>query len=185
LKSKFNYLKNFGFKNEVEVVMPGTNAKMTEFQALMGISMLKYVDQMISKRKKICRLYRERLADVPGIIFYRELPPEVEPNYAYVPVQIHEAEFGRSRDFLYEELKKYNVFARRYFYPLIPGYACYKQVSLVDSLKNAQEVSNRILCLPIYSEFSLEDVEKICDIILYIQEQATFNPRYNQIRKVE
>jgi dTDP-4-amino-4,6-dideoxygalactose transaminase len=169
LKSKFNYLKNFGFKNEVEVVMPGTNAKMTEFQALMGISILKYFDQMISKRKKISRLYRERLADVPGIIFFKKPPPEVEPNYAYVPVQIHEGEFGCSRDFLYEELKKYNVFTRRYFYPLVSEYACYKHVSLIDSLKNAQEVSNRILCLPIYSELSLEDVEKVCDLILYIQ----------------
>ena len=185
LKSKFNYLKNFGFKNEVEVVMPGTNAKMTEFQALMGISILKYFDQMIAKRKKISRLYRKRLADVPGIIFCKELPPEVEYNYAYVPVQIHEGEFGCSRDFLYEELKKYNVFARRYFYPLVSEYACYKHVTLIDSLKNAQEVSNRILCLPIYSELSLEDVEKICNIILYIQEQSTFNMRYNQIRKVE
>lgn len=113
-------------------------------------------------------MYRERLADVPGLKFCKKPPPEVEYNYSYVPVQIYEDEFGCSRDNLYEELKKYNVFARRYFYPLITDYACYKHVSTIDSLKNAQEVSNRILTLPIYSELSLEDVEKICDLILYI-----------------
>jgi len=185
LKSKFNYLKNFGFKNEVEVVMPGTNAKMTEFQALMGISILKYFDQIISKRKKISRLYRERLADVPGIIFWKDFPPEVEPNHAYVPIQIDEDEFGCNRDVLYEELKTHNVFPRRYFYPLIPDYACYKHLSLSDPLKNARLVSNRILTLPIYSELSLADVEKICDLIISIHERSTINKNYNQIRKAE
>jgi len=177
LKSKFNYLKNFGFKNEVEVVMPGTNAKMTEFQALMGITLLKYFDQMVKKRKKISELYRDRLADVPGIKFCKELTPEVEYNYAYVPVQICEDEFGCSRDDLYKEMKKYNVFTRRYFYPLIPDYACYKHVFLSDSLKYARLVSNRILTLPIYSELTLEEVEKICDLILFIHDQTTINVR--------
>ena len=185
LKSKFNYLKNFGFKNEVEVVMPGTNAKMTEFQALIGISILKYFDQILSKRMKISRLYRERLADVPGLKFCKKFPPEVEYNHSYVPVQIYEDEFGCSRDNLYEELKKYNVFTRRYFYPLITDYACYQHVSPSDPLKIARMISNRTLTLPIYSELSLEDVEKICDLILYIREQSTINMRYNQIRKAE
>ena len=177
LKTKFNYLKNFGFKNETEVVIPGTNAKMTEFQALMGISILKYLDQMISKRRAISRLYRERLKDVPGIILWKELPLEVESNYAYVPVQIDEKEFGCSRDHLYEELKKYNVFTRRYFFPLITDYACYKHVSPSGPLDNARLISSRILTLPIYNDLPLEDVETICDLILYIQAQATFKTR--------
>lgn len=185
LKSKFNYLKNFGFKNEVEVVMPGTNAKMTEFQALMGTSVLEYFDHILSKRSEISRVYRERLADVPGLKFCEKPPPDVDYNYSYVPVQIDEDEFGCSRDYLYEELKTYNVFTRRYFYPLITDYACYQHVSLTDSLKNARLVSNRILTLPIYSELPLEDVEKICDLILHIREQATINMRYNPIRKAE
>ena len=85
-------------------------------------------------------------------------------------MEIYEDEFGCSRDNLYEELKKYNVFTRRYFYPLITDYACYQHVSLSDSLKIARLVSNRILTLPIYNELSLEDVEKICDLILYIRD---------------
>ena len=177
LKSKFNYLKNFGFKNEVEVVMPGTNAKMTEFQALMGITLLKYFDQMLKKRRKIAELYRDRLADVPGIKFCKELSPEIEYNNAYVPVQIAGDEFGCSRDSLYEDMKKYNVFMRRYFYPLVSDYACYKHVSLSDPLKNARLISNEILTLPIYSDLSLQDVEKICDLILYIHEQSAFKMR--------
>jgi dTDP-4-amino-4,6-dideoxygalactose transaminase len=144
---------------------------MTEFQALMGISILEYFDHILSKRREISRVYRERLADVPGLKFCEKPPSEVEYNYSYVPVQIYEDEFGCSRDTLYEKMKTYNVYTRRYFYPLIPDYACYQHVSLNDSLKNARLVSNRILTLPIYSELSLEDVEKICDLLLYIHER--------------
>jgi dTDP-4-amino-4,6-dideoxygalactose transaminase len=177
LKSKLNYLKNFGFKSEVEVVMPGTNAKMTEVQALMGISVLNYLDHLLAKRKRISQLYRERLADVPGIIFCKEPPAEIVHNHAYVPVQINEVEFGCSRDDLYEEMKKYNVFARRYFYPLITDYACYQHVSLSDPLENARLVASQILTLPIYSDLSLQDVEKICDLITLIHEQSAFKIR--------
>lgn len=139
----------------------------------MGISILRYFDQIVSKRREISRLYRERLKDVPGIILSKEPSLEVQTNYAYVPVQIEEKEFGCSRDYLYEKLKKYNVFTRRYFFPLIPDYACYKYVTLPDELKTARLISSRILTLPIYSDLSLEDVDKICDLILYIQGHST------------
>jgi dTDP-4-amino-4,6-dideoxygalactose transaminase len=168
LKTEVDYLKNFGFKNEVEVVMPGTNAKMNEMQALMGLTMLKYVPQLIEKRWTITKLYRERLQSVPGIY----LPPlpsdEIDYNYAYFPVEINKREFGISRDQLYEKLKEYNIFTRRYFYPLICDFACYRNVPVVDPLKTARRVAKRVLTLPIYYDLALDDVQKICDIIIAI-----------------
>lgn len=165
LRSEVDYLKNFGFKNEVEVVMPGTNAKMNELQALMGLSVLKYVPEIIEKRKLISDLYRERLEKVPGIHLPPQLPENVEYNYAYFPVEVTEREYGMSREQLYENLKKYNVFTRRYFYPLICDFSCYQNVPVPDPLNVARGVASRILTLPIYFELELEQVEKICSII--------------------
>ena len=169
LKSTFDYLKNFGFKSQVEVVMPGTNAKMNEMQALMGIHVLKYLDEIIEKGRQIDALYRERLAAVPGIHLPLSLPEDIRYNYAYMPVEVYEEEFGMNRDELYEKLKQYNVFARRYFYPLICDFACYKSISIGASLEVAQKVSERILTLPTYYDLSLDDVNLICDILVQIQ----------------
>jgi len=166
LKSTLDYLKNFGFKNEVEVVMPGTNAKMNEMQALMGSMVLGYVDKLIEKRQQITEIYRERLNDVSGIKLRPGLPSDVRYNYAYMPIEVNEKKFGMSRDKLYEELKKYNIHTRRYFYPLICDYSCYRSVSVKDPLIVARHVSSRILTLPIYYDLSVEDVQKICDIII-------------------
>lgn len=165
LKQVFDYLKNFGFKNETEVVMPGTNAKMNEFQALMGEMVLKYMPDIIEIRRHIYCRYRERLCDIPGV----KLPPLLSNglayNYAYMPIEVDEKQFGLSRNGLYEELKKYNVFARRYFYPLLNDFACYQSVSITDPLTVARAVAERIMTLPIYANLSLGEVDKICDII--------------------
>ena len=112
-KEILDYLKNFGFKNEVEVVMPGTNAKMNEVQALMGLIVLKYMKEITQKRESISRLYRQRLEEVPGIIIPPPLPKDITYNYAYFPIEVDEYEYGITRDELYNELKKYNVWARR------------------------------------------------------------------------
>ncbi len=173
LKKTFDYLKNFGFKSEVEVVMPGTNAKMNEMQALMGIQVLTYMEDLIAKQKEIDAIYRERLQDDPGIHFCPELPENVRHNYGYVPVEIDEKEFGLSRDELYERLKHYNVFTRRYFYPLICDFACYQSLSVNDPLRVARKVSDQILTLPSYYELSLDDVHRICDIIEHIHSRKT------------
>jgi len=172
LKQNLDYLKNFGFKNEVEVVMPGTNAKMNELQALMGTLMLKYMDDLIEKRYAIQELYRERLTAVPGIHIPPRLPDSVRYNYEYVPIEVAEAEFGMSRDRLYEELKRHNVYARRYFYPLVPDFACYRHVQTRDPLTVARGVAERILTLPTYNELSEEDVERICLCIREIRASA-------------
>ena len=168
MKKTFDYLKNFGFKNEVEVVMPGTNAKMNEMQALMGSLVLKHVNEIIEKRKQITYVYRERLRGLSGIYLTPELPKEVHYNYAYFPVEVDEKEFGMSRDRLNERMNEYNVYPRRYFYPLVCDYACYQSVSVNDPLKVARKVAKRILTLPIYYDLSLDDVQKICDIVIEI-----------------
>jgi len=173
LKSIFDYLKNFGFESEVEVVMPGTNAKMNEMQALMGSMMLGYLDKLIEKRRKITEIYRQRLNDISGIRLPPSLPADITYNYAYMPIEVHEKEFGMSRDELYEELKKYNIFARRYFYPLICDYACYRSVSVKDPLTVARLVASRVLTLPIYYDLSFDDVQRICDIIIILQSKES------------
>ncbi|MEW6115757.1 MAG: DegT/DnrJ/EryC1/StrS family aminotransferase [Nitrospirota bacterium] len=170
LKGMFDYLKNFGFKNEVEVVMPGTNAKMNEMQALMGLHVLKCLEEIIGQRARITDVYRDGLGDVPGIRLTPALPPEVYYNYAYMPIEVDEEEFGMSRDALYEKLKEWNVYTRRYFYPLICDYSCYRSISVNDSLAVARRVSERILTLPIYDGLELSDVEAICEIITSLQQ---------------
>jgi len=168
IKQKFDYLKNFGFENEVEVDMPGTNAKMNEFQALMGEMILVHIDRLISQRKKLYEQYRELLLNVPGIRLTTRLPADVEYNYAYMPIEVDEKDFGVSRDRLYKELKKFNVFTRRYYYPLLCDFSCYRAITVNDSLSVARLVASRILTLPIYSDLSSDDVQRICDIIIAI-----------------
>jgi len=172
IKSTFDYLKNFGFKNEVEVVMPGTNAKMNEMQALMGSIVLEHINKIIEKRKQITAIYRERLEGVSGIYLRPELPKDVHYNYAYIPVEVDEKEFGMSRDQVYEKLKEYNIYSRRYFYPLICDFACYQSVAIKDLLTVARKVSERILTLPIYYDLALDDVQKVCDIIVTIRSKG-------------
>jgi dTDP-4-amino-4,6-dideoxygalactose transaminase len=165
LKTSVDYLKNFGFQDELEVVMPGTNAKMNEMQALMGEMMLAFVPQIIRTRRVIYERYRQHLTDVPGIRLSPGFQPGVEYNYAYVPVQIDREHSRVSRDELYETLKRYNVFARRYFYPLICDFACYRSIPVRDPLTVARTVAEQILTLPIYADLPLEHVDRICEII--------------------
>jgi len=181
LKGLFDYLKNFGFKNEVEVVMPGTNAKMNEMQALMGSQVLKYLDEIIQKRARITDMYRNRLKEVPGIRLVPSLPSDIRYNHAYMPIEVDEKEFGMSRDALYEKLKEWNVHARRYFYPLICDYPCYRSIPVNGSLPVARRVADRILTLPIYDSLELSAVEIICEIIMSLQQGAKHEPRESAI----
>ncbi len=173
LKGIFDYLKNFGFENETEVVMPGTNAKMNEVQALMGSIILGYLDELIEKRRTIREIYLERLKGVSGVRLPPELPADVRYNHAYMPIEIEEKAFGMSRDELYEELKKYNIYARRYFYPLLCNYACYRSLSVKDPLIVARRVSSRILILPLYHDLSPDEVQQICDILIGIHHRKS------------
>ncbi|MFH1154212.1 MAG: DegT/DnrJ/EryC1/StrS family aminotransferase [Pseudomonadota bacterium] len=172
LCTTFNYLKNYGFKSETEVVMPGTNAKMNEIQALMGSMVLKHIDSMIAVRRELYETYTGQLAHVPGISFSPPPEPGLAYNYAYFTVLIDEKEFGMDRDRLYTELKGYNIFTRRYFYPLINELACYRSISVRQPLVTAARVSSTILALPIYHDLGKASVGLICDIIKALQKKS-------------
>ena len=165
LKQTFAYLKNFGFKNEVEVVMPGTNAKMNEMQALMGSIVFSRLDDLIEKGRQIAAVYRECLSDVSGIHFPPLLSSAARGNCSYVPIEVDEAEFGMTRDALNEVLRRANIFTRRYFYPLVCDIACYSSVTVNDPLTISRRVASRILTLPTYYDLSVDDVRRICACI--------------------
>jgi dTDP-4-amino-4,6-dideoxygalactose transaminase len=168
LKKTFDYLKNFGFENEVEVVMPGTNAKMNEVQALMGLQVLGHLPAIVNRRQRIDALYRSRLKGVPGLHIPEPPADNVRFNYAYFPMEVDGADFGINRDELYAALQKYNIFTRRYFYPLVSDFPCYRNLAHSDPLTTAGAVATRILTLPIYDSLALDDVERICDIVGHI-----------------
>lgn len=167
-KKTFDYLKNFGFAGETEVVMVGTNAKMNEFQAHMGMLVLQHIPDIIFRRSLIDALYRERLKTIPGLSCPRSLPNNVDYNYAYFPIEVDEKEYGLTRDELYKALKKFNIFTRRYFYPLITDFACYRELTHQDPLTVARNAAERILTLPIYDSLALEDVGRICEVLKYL-----------------
>lgn len=164
-KKRIDFLKNFGFADEVTVVGPGINAKMNELQAAFGLLQLKYVDENIAKRKYTAELYRNLLKDVNGICFLEEIPGVIQ-SYNYFPVLI-EPEYKLSRDDTYKMLKDNNIFSRRYFYPLISDFPTYKDLrtSSPDNLPVAQEISKKILCLPMYPALSKEETEAICYLL--------------------
>lgn len=183
-KKTFEYLRNFGFENEVEVMMVGTNAKMNEMQALMGNLMLPQIPSIIEKRKRLTRAYLEGLRGIPGVDLHfienamsqstgskerrggpSHVPSlEYTPNFAYVPVEISE-DYGVKRDALYEALKTYNVFTRRYFYPLLTEFQCYKGSVGESQLPVARGVADRIITLPIYFDLEVDDVSRICEMV--------------------
>lgn len=166
-KQHIDQLKNFGFTGETTVVAPGINAKMNEVQAAFGLLQLKYVDNAILKRKEISEHYNKLLAGINGITLMNETRG-LQYNYAYYPILINEQAFGCSRDDLYENLKKNSIFTRRYFYPLISDFPTYKALPSSDpsNLIIAGSVSSRVLCLPIYPDLDLNDIDRICNYII-------------------
>jgi dTDP-4-amino-4,6-dideoxy-D-glucose transaminase len=162
MKQQIDFLKNFGFADEITVVGPGINAKMNEFQSALGLLQLKYFNQITEKRKKIDTHYRELLNNINGITLL-PLPDDVTLNYGYFPIFVYKKEYGIDRDELYEKLKLNNIYARRYFYPLINHFPPYKEYKL--NLLVAEKISNEVICLPIYPDLSIVDIEKIVKTI--------------------
>ncbi len=162
---KLHRLRNFGILDQETVSDVGANAKMNEFQSAMGICNLRHINEDIEKRKTIVELYKERLSNTEGVIICPE-QSGVKSNYAYFPVVIDEAKLLKTRDDVFIALAKENIFARKYFYPLVQDYDCYKNTYNSDLTPTAQYVAKRILTLPLYSDLSLDVVNKICDIIL-------------------
>lgn len=171
LKSRIDLLKNFGIKNEKEVVMPGINGKMNELQAALGLVLLDCIDEEKQKRKTLLNTYRECLSGVEGVWFQEDDVPGIEPSYQYFVVRIDGKLFGCSRDKVYEEFKKYNVFTRKYFYPLCSDYTCYHHLPSAhySNLRIAHRVAEEVLSLPLYGGLTVTDVEKICSILLSIK----------------
>lgn len=165
-KKRIDNLKNFGFINETTVIAPGINAKMNEVQAAMGLLQLKYIDENIEKRKQITEAYREKLKGINGFVFLDDMP-NVKHCYSYFPILIDKDKFGKTRDELYDVLKKHNIFGRRYFYPLISQFPTYKGIDSAQPGKMpvAEKITEQVICLPIYSELSFDEICKICDII--------------------
>ena len=165
-KKRIDYLKNFGFAGETTVIEPGINAKMNELQSAYGLLQLKYVDEHIAKRKAVADLYREQLRNVPGIRFLDDLPG-VRHNYAYFPILVDAQQYGKTRDELYDELKRHNIFGRRYFYPLISQFPSYRGLpsAKAANLPVSEEVASQVICLPMYPNLDLKLVRHICDII--------------------
>ena len=157
-------LRDFGIKDAEIIDGIGSNAKMNEFVAAMGLCMLRHVDKEIAKRKNVVECYRENLSGIEGL----KLPPiqdEVQPNYAYFPVVINEKEFGATRNEIFEALAKEEIHARKYFYPLTSAFDAYHGKFDVNLTPIALYISKRVLTLPLYADLSLDDVERICSII--------------------
>ena len=166
-KKRIDYLKNFGFANEVEVIAPGINSKMDEMRSAYGILNLRQVDEAIEARHQVAVQYREALRPVEGITFMDDMPG-VKHNYSYFPIFVDAEKYGMTRDELYFKMKEQQVLGRRYFYPLISEFSTYRGLPSAnkENLPNAHKMADSVICLPMHHELSKEDVERILATIL-------------------
>lgn len=164
-KQRIDYLKNFGFADETVVVAPGINGKMNEIQAAFGLLQLRYVDNAIAARKKIDTYYRNALSDIKGVRL-RKLAPGIKHNYPYFPIFI-DSRFPLRRDELYGKFRENDIYVRRYFFPLISDFPMYRGLpsAAKTNLPVARQVSDQVLCLPIYPAMQDSDADKIIAII--------------------
>ena len=163
-------LKNFGIRNPEKVDYVGANAKMNEFQAAMGLCNLRHLDEEISKRKKIHDYYYSKLDGVKGVMLSKR-QVEVKNNYGYLPIIIDENEYGVTRDGLFDEFAHNNIFARKYFYPVVNEFHCYKNEYSSDMTPIALDLSRRVITLPLYADLEKEDVDRICNIIIQMRKR--------------
>jgi dTDP-4-amino-4,6-dideoxy-D-glucose transaminase len=173
-KQRIDYLKNFGFADEVTVVAPGINGKMNEVQAAFGLLQLKHIDRVLRMRQVVGMRYRQALGDVSGITVPQPAP-YTQQNHGYFPILV-EAGYPLSRDALYQRLQDSGMYARRYFYPLISNMPMYRGLpsAVPSNLPIAKTLADRVLCLPIYPDLSEEDQHRIVDIIRAAGQIETF-----------
>ena len=166
-KKRIDYLKNFGFANEVEVVAPGINSKMDEMRSAYGLLNLRQVDAAIAVRHQVAIQYREALRPVEGISFMDDMPG-VKHNYSYFPIFVDAEKYGITRDDLYFKMKEQNVLGRRYFYPLISEFSTYRGLpsATKENLPNAHKIADSVICLPMHHELNSTDIEIILNCIL-------------------
>ena len=174
MKYHVDNLKNFGFRGETNVVGPGINSKMDEIRAAYGLLNLKHVDAAIAARKEVAKMYVEALKDVKGISLYQPILDSLiasspySLNYSYFPIFINAAEYGMTRDELYEKMKANNVLGRRYFYPLISTFTPYNTYpsAATENLPVATQWADTVICLPMHHALSEEDVKLVVDCII-------------------
>lgn len=166
-KKRIDYLKNFGFAGETEVVAPGINSKVDEVRAAYGILNLRQVDAAIDARHQVAIKYREALRPVEGITFMDDMPG-VHHNYSYFPIFVDAEEYGMTRDELYEKMRSHNVLGRRYFYPLISTFSTYRGLDSArpENLPNAHKMADSVICLPMHHELSAEDINRVLELIV-------------------
>ena len=167
IKKRIDYLKNFGFVDEVTVVAPGINSKMDELRSAYGLLNLKQVDTAIEARHQVAVKYREALREVGGITFFDDMPG-VRHNYSYFPIFIDENKYGTTRDELYFKMKEQGVLGRRYFYPLISTFSTYKglESAAPSNLPNAHKMADSVICLPMHHVLSDGDIKRILDTVI-------------------
>ena len=158
-------LKNFGIRGPEIIDGVGANAKLNEFCAAMGLCNLRHIDEEIAKRKKVVERYHLHLAGIDGLQL-NPVQADVTPNYAYYPVIFMEKVFGASRNEVFEALTAKNIGARKYFYPLTNSFDCFHGKYNPNLTPTALHISKRVLTLPLYADLAIEDVDKICEIIL-------------------
>lgn len=166
LTQQLNQLKNFGLDDDGGVALSGLNAKMNEIQASVGLEVLKLIGDERLKRDKVMDVYQHMLGEVEGITIYTKLRGQ-ESSYQYFVIGIHEKKFGRSRDWVHEELKTYNVFTKKYFYPLCSTFHWYNHLESAqpDKLAQAHSVVEQALALPLYGDLDIQSAIHICEII--------------------
>lgn len=164
-KQRIDHLKNFGFVDEVTVVAPGINGKMSEVNAAFGLLQLQHVDRAIARRAHLEALYRERLDHLPGLALLQP-PADTVRNHSYFPVLVG-SDFALTRDELYQLLKDQGVNGRRYFFPLISEFPMYRQLpsARAETLPVAHAVSRQVLCLPLYPALTDDQAHQVCDIV--------------------
>jgi dTDP-4-amino-4,6-dideoxygalactose transaminase len=164
-KAAVDSVRNFGIADEVTIPEIGTNAKMSEFNAALGLVQLDHFEHVRGERRRVDALYRELLSAVEGIDCLA-VPEGVEPNFSYFPILVR-PEFRMSRDALVETLREQNIFSRRYFFPLLSTLPMYRDLESAapERLPVATASANQILCLPIYPELSEVDQRRIISTI--------------------
>ncbi|MCI9488648.1 MAG: DegT/DnrJ/EryC1/StrS family aminotransferase [Dorea sp.] len=160
---KLHDLKNFGIRGEELVTDVGANAKLNEFCAIMGLCNLKHITNAIFCRKMLCEEYEKQLKDVPGIRMFKK-KANVDSNYGYFPILV-EKEYPLERNMLYERLKEAEIYTRKYFYPLTSDQSCFGNQFGKADLKNARELAENVLVLPLYETLTMQEIEKSVEII--------------------
>lgn len=167
-KRRIDYLKNFGFAGETEVVAPGINGKMDEMRSAYGLLNLRQVDKAIEARRRVAEAYREALHDVPGIRMFDDIPG-VRHNYSYFPVFIDAEKYGMTRDELYFKLRSANILGRRYFYPLISTFSTYRALPSAhpDNIPTATRLAEQVICLPLHHVIGPDSLSKIVECVKF------------------